>query len=999
MKTSTNFSIIAAALLFSGAAFSQVNSLKPVSIPDLPSNVSADWFSAASAEVKDLQDEFYPLTNDAFRVVNTDNRLGFTIRSNGYSIMPIRFREDQTPWKVDFSIVGIGRANDVISTVPAFVVVKKKKAIAFSANTTDIEYVNDRSGLRQNFIIKERPKGNGEVAIKMQWESNLSAKLLAGNQLVFFQHEDPKAIELIYEDLKVWDANNRPLPARMEINAITNTISLVVNDANAQYPITVDPLNKTPEWTSSADGVLPGLLTNLQLQVQTLYGYTVAGLGDINGDGYDDVAVSAPGMADVITTGSLASVGAVFIYLGSPAGLPTTPSKVLQPTTAVAGALFGFSIDAGDITGDGKNDIVIGAPMDSYQTTAQGLFGNVNVNVTAGKVYVYRSEDLFSAANPSPFLQLRLQGSDFFGTGVLGLLDNVSAKFLFGFSVAVTEDMNADNKADILIGSPNFIGADLLSVQSGAAFVYYSNNLSTIAPVQLSTPSPTLLGLPLLPLANTTGLLFGYSVDGLGDYNGDGRADVIVGAPAGVDLSSLGGIFSGQVLGGSAYIYYGGASSVSTSIGVRLQSTPSGLLSNAANLFGYKVKGIRSSTGIRNGNALVGAPVGSVLSNIVGGLRVKAGQVHVFVKKNSSPASPVSSDQALSSPRSSSILSILAGRTINVSLMFGASMDNMLDVNCDGIGDIIVGEPLSTTVPLIGADVVGGAAYVYLGQANGTFSTATHWDLTSVVSPILGINTTALLGFSVAGAKYVRGLTPGVRALVGGPSNSLDFGIGLLNLGNTLGTTFDFAFDNNGLGKSYTFSFPSCNIVLPLDLQSFEREIKEKTVLLTWTSTNEDNFSHYELERSKDGVVFSPIALVFGKDQTHNEYAYSDGSPFLGMNYYRLKMIDNDGQFKYSKILTARFSEISKGDIVIAPNPIINNQIRLQLSGLEAGSYRLELHNTAGQLLHARPITVSQYQQVETVSPDKQLVPGIYWVKVIGKNNNSLKTLRVLVSK
>ncbi|MBL0336182.1 MAG: FG-GAP repeat protein [Chitinophagaceae bacterium] len=125
----------------------------------------------------------------------------------------------------------------------------------------------------------------------------------------------------------------------------------------------------------------------------------------------------------------------------------------------------------------------------------------------------------------------------------------MTAKPLFGFSLAVTNDLNGDNKADIVIGAPNYVGVNLLSVQSGSAFVYYSNNLSTSAPTVLNTPDPTLLGLPLLPLANTTGLLFGYSVDAAGDYNNDGKADVVVGAPAGVDLSSLGGIFSGQFLG------------------------------------------------------------------------------------------------------------------------------------------------------------------------------------------------------------------------------------------------------------------------------------------------------------------------------------------------------------------------------------------------------------------------------------------------------------------
>ncbi|MEI9808836.1 MAG: integrin alpha [Bacteroidota bacterium] len=267
----------------------------------------------------------------------------------------------------------------------------------------------------------------------------------------------------------------------------------------------------------------------------------------------------------------------------------------MQPTTALSGALFGFSIDAGDITGDSIPDIIISAPMDSYQTSAVGLLGDVNVDITAGKVYVYRSEDLFSSANPAPFLQLRLQGSNYFSTGVLGLLNNTSVKALFGFSIAVTDDLNGDNKKDIVIGAPAYVGISLLAAQSGAAFVYYSDNLSTTTPVKLNVPTPSILGLITLPLANLNGLLYGFSVDGAGDYNNDGHPDVVVGAPAGVDLSSLGGIFSGQILGGSAYVYYSNGTSISPSIGASLQASPSGLLSNAANLFGYKVKGTRGA--------------------------------------------------------------------------------------------------------------------------------------------------------------------------------------------------------------------------------------------------------------------------------------------------------------------------------------------------------------------------------------------------------------------
>jgi len=141
---------------------------------------------------------------------------------------------------------------------------------------------------------------------------------------------------------------------------------------------------------------------------------------------------------------------------------------------------------------DGKNDILVGAPLDTYQTTVSGLLGNVNVNVKAGKVYYYRSEDLLSASNPSPFLQIRLQGDNFFGIGILGLLNNTDVNALFGYSIGVSDDLNGDNRQDIIIGCPAYLGKNLLSIQSGAAFVYYSNNLGTTSPVQLAVPTPSI---------------------------------------------------------------------------------------------------------------------------------------------------------------------------------------------------------------------------------------------------------------------------------------------------------------------------------------------------------------------------------------------------------------------------------------------------------------------------------------------------------------------------
>lgn len=950
------------------------------------------WLKKASAFIVNLEYGFRNETGvqGQFHAVNPANKLLFThITHQGYRVG--KPGENKPAGIAVFEIRNVG-GNPATSPAEAFRIAGNESRIIFRSSAYDVEYIHGEEGLRQNFVVHRKAVSH-PLSVEIGIQTTHELTLLPDNQLIF---REKGKVTLVYNGLKAWDADGKILEAAMQLDHKSHTLHIEVNDKEARYPVTIDPLNSIPEWTTSADGILPALLNNLQLQVQTLYGHTVAGLGDINGDGFDDVAVSAPGMADVITgNGTLTGVGAVFIYLGSAAGLPVTPSKVLQPTTAVEGALFGYSIDAGDMTGDGRNDIVIGSPLDSYQTTARALIGTVNVNVRAGKVYVYRSEDLFSAPNPSPFLEVRLQGPAYFCNVLTGLFQsNVDVHALFGYSVAVSNDLNGDNKADLLIGSPAYLGTEILSVQSGAAFVYYSDNLSTTSPDELQTPDPTLLGLPLLPLSNTTGLLFGFSIDGAGDFNNDGKPDVVVGAPAGVDLSSLGGIFSGQFLGGSAYVFYGNGAGVSGNIGIRLQADASGLLSNTANLFGYDVKGARNAAGQKTGHIIVGAPNGALLSNVLNGLRLKAGQLHIFKKKSAGATGSSVSDQVISSPRSSSLLSILSGQTIRVSALFGSSIDNMLDVNCDNIGDIIVGEPLSTAVPMIGADVIGGAAYIYLGKIDGTYQAVPFWNLGVTVSPLLGVNATSLIGYSVAGAGYTKGRSQGVRSLAGGPSNTLDYGAGLLNLGNTLAVTFDFVFDNNGLGKAYAFPFNNCNIPLPAKLIEFNAARSGNQSLLNWVSVNEENMTSYELQRSPDGLHFETIQVSAARNRPENNYSYTDTRPLPGINYYRLKMNDNDNSFSYSGIRKVDYTGISAVAVSVAPNPAYG-YINVQLSGMESGTYKLELINASGQSVYNRVIYITGPMQQERILPSS-LQSGMYILKVTNSQHQLAGISRIL---
>lgn len=759
------------------------------------------WLKKAQAFIKEKGYQFKQKKNSTFfYAANTTQHLGFSISALGYNTTPVKSSQNNecsSSWHQSLSFSEIRRGENKIIADDNYTITQAKAVLKFNYSDFTIEYINNEKGLRQNFIVAKKPAGNADLELLLKTNGDLFATVI--NNTVQFK-DNTGAVKLFYTDLNVWDANNQVVKATMEVRN-DNMVAIVVKDQNAIYPLTIDPINKTPEWTTSAEALLPALVG--QLAVDAAYGFTVNGLGDVNGDGFDDVAIGAPAAADVISgTGSIAAVGAVFIYYGSLNGLPTIPSAVLQPTTPVAGALFGYSIAGGDINKDGKNDVIVGAPLDVVTISIGG--GNT-ASGTVGKVYVYNGTNLTTGS--SPLLTLQLNGNGILQNGL-----NLSVHALFGFSVAVTEDLNNDSARDIIVGAPTYAGIktdifnnQLLDVQSGGAFVFLSSGASHTL-VKLKPMTTGILGLPVLE-QNINGLLFGYSVDGAGDYNSDGKNDVVVTAPAGVNLSSLGAILNNKLLQGSATVYYGTAGNINTDPGATLVATSGGLLtnivgsiSNIANMFGVSVKGVKNSSGARNGSIIVGAPLGGDLMNILA-IQLKTGTVSVFKKKASSPSGNVIPNQTLASPRNNNAVLEL----IQSNLLFGYSLDNTLDINCDGNTDIIVGEPASSGLQLLNTSIAGGAAYVYLGKSDGTYETTPFWTFTATEDAFLGINATSLIGYSVAGVGHIRGHRFGNKVLVGTPSRTLDFGAGLLNLGATLGNIFSLVAGDNGVGKAYLF--------------------------------------------------------------------------------------------------------------------------------------------------------------------------------------------------
>ncbi|MFZ5442417.1 MAG: FG-GAP-like repeat-containing protein [Myxococcota bacterium] len=151
------------------------------------------------------------------------------------------------------------------------------------------------------------------------------------------------------------------------------------------------------------------------------FGYVAAAAGDVNGDGYADVLISAPYWN--------ASEGRVYLYLGSASGLQATPAWVQDPTD-VSASFFGWSVDgAGDVNGDGFDDVVVGASDFTAQQSREG------------RAYLYLGGPGGLATTPVWTTDPTDQATAYFGNAAGGL-----------------GDVNGDGFGDFAVGAPYWDG-------------------------------------------------------------------------------------------------------------------------------------------------------------------------------------------------------------------------------------------------------------------------------------------------------------------------------------------------------------------------------------------------------------------------------------------------------------------------------------------------------------------------------------------------------------
>ena len=184
-------------------------------------------------------------------------------------------------------------------------------------------------------------------------------------------------------------------------------------------------------------------------------------------------------------------------------------------------------------------------------------------------------------------------------------------------------------------------------------------------------------------------------------------------------------------------------------------------------------------------------------------------------------------------------------------------------------------------------------------------------------------------------------------------------------------------------------------VALPMSLLSFDAVAKKNIVQLSWTTTREFNVASIEVERSADGSSFSKIqkqSAVGGYTVT-NAYSYNDMAPVAGTNYYRLKMIDNDGKFTYSEVRKVQFSVISAAQVF--PNPA-TSYVMISLSSVEKANYNCSIYSIDGALLKSMNLSVNAGVQNSKVDLSQVNYKGIIMVQLKDEKGNSAGSFRII---
>ena len=454
---------------------------------------------------------------------------------------------------------------------------------------------------------------------------------------------------------------------------------------------------------SSLDGTIGFVLTGIDPEDRS--GSRVSGAGDVNGDGFDDLIIGAP-LAD--QTG-IDAEGESYVVFGRSA---FSSSIALSSLDGITGFVLagidqadtaGSSVrGAGDINGDGFDDLIIGA---DYAAQALGS--------GQGETYVVFGRSVFSSS-------LALSSLD----GTTGfVLTGIDQTDQSGGSVSSAGDVNGDGFDDLIIGANAADQSGGTQDNEGESYVVFGRSGGFASSIALSSLDGT-TGFVLIGI--DAGDRSGISVDGAGDLNGDGLDDLMISASAADQTAGD----SGE---GESYVVFGRSSAFPSSIALSSLDGTTGFVLTGIDPGDDSGRSV-SSAGDVNGDGFDDLIIGAQLADQTGGSAYGESYILFGHSGNFSSAIALSDLDGLNG-------FLLTG--VDPADGSGISVSGAGDVDGDGFDDLIIGAH-NATQP---GGTSQGETYVFFGgNFTGGAETQVGGDGSQTLTATLGAGVDVLIG-------------------------------------------------------------------------------------------------------------------------------------------------------------------------------------------------------------------------------------------------------------
>lgn len=195
-----------------------------------------------------------------------------------------------------------------------------------------------------------------------------------------------------------------------------------------------------------------------------------------------------------------------------------------------------------------------------------------------------------------------------------------------------------------------------------------------------------------------------------------------------------------------------------------------------------------------------------------------------------------------------------------------------------------------------------------------------------------------------------------------------------------------------GLGDGWASSVIVLG-VLPVELLSFTGHEVENTHVLDWKTSMELNSSHFVVEHSVNATSFAELGMITaaGESKVEKSYQFVNRKPLYGDNFYRLKMVDIDGKFKYSNVILLKYLK-NNTSIAVYPNPTAE-QLNVTIQGdTKNQQVQCQILDMQGKLLQNHEANLDGNTLTFDVS---QYANGLYFMRIHFQNNTEIVKFRI----